>query len=362
MKKSLMVLVFLVSALAFAAPFAPAYPAEVEKGVDTTVIFFMPIGSPIDPFILMAEKGISSATTLYQNLKIARVYPYSDDYIHEYIKYSAMRGHKYIVGIGSYYNDAFDKVADQFPDKNFIVIDGKSKKKNVKSFVFNNYEAGALAGLVAATVSKSRKVGFIGGRETGIIVDIQKGFADTARKTDPSIQVMSKYLSKDNTGFADEKAGFAAADEMYKSGCDIVFAAAGSSGRGSIDAARANGKYIIAMDSDQDAAAKGTVITSVMKRLDSAIINLLQDISTGKFDRSEVSFNVGNVGFALTSFTYSKDSIPKAKLDKIYDGVYEMKRKYEYSEASKIRDTDSTAPAGEKKPAARYVPGRLFRK
>jgi len=278
----------------------------------------------------MSEIGIIAASSLFPNLKISRVYPFSDEYIQEYIKFSAMRGHDYIIGIGFYYAEAFDKIADRFPNKNFIVIDGKSKKKNVKSITFNNYEAGYLAGVVASVISETKKVGFIGGRESKPILDFEKGFRDAVNIINNSVAVSSKMISKGNDGYSNSKAGFDIADEMYKSGCDIVFAAAGASGFGSINAARANEKYIIGVDSDQDSIAKGFVITSVIKRLDTAIVNLLQDISTDKYNANEVSYNVGNVGFTLSPFNYSRDKIGKVKLDKIFDNIFEIKKKYDY--------------------------------
>lgn len=356
MKKTL-IMVFVIAMLISSFSASRLSAATQVANKEASVIFFMPVGDPANPFIHMSEIGIIAASSLFPNLKIARVYPFSDDYIHEYIKFSAMRGHDYIVGIGFYYADAFDKIADQFPNKNFIVIDGKSEKKNVKSITFNNYEAGYLAGVVASVVSESKKVGFIGGRESKPIFDFEKGFKDAVKNVNRSIDVSSKMISKGNEGYSNTEAGFAIANEMYKSGCDIVFAAAGASGLGSINAARTNNKFIIGVDSDQDPIAKGLVVTSVIKRLDTAVVNLLQDISTGKYNADEVSYNVGNVGFTLSSFNYSRDKIGKAKLDKIFDNIFEIKKKYDYSETSKVRKTKKRRSEYKE-----YVPGSVIRK
>lgn len=342
------------SVILLALPAGRAFAAIETTAVAAPVIFFMPIGNSSNPFVHMTEIGIKAGASLFPSLKIARVYPYSDEYIHEYIKFTASRGNQYIVGIGSYYADAFDKVADLFPTVNFIVIDGKSSRKNVKSIVFNNREAGYLAGAVAAQITASRKIGFIGGKETEVIFDFEKGFREAARKVSKDIEVASRYISKGNDGYSNEKAGFEIANEMYKSGADILFAAAGESGLGSIDAARTNKKYIIGVDSDQDGIAKGLVITSVIKRLDAAIVNLMQDIATGKYTNDEIVYNVGNVGFTLSNFSFTRGKIGKEKMDRIFDMIFDVKRKYGYSETSKIREQAPEAPARPKKERGRH--------
>lgn len=356
MKRTMALIVFTVFILAYALTGnAPAATQVADHSA--SVIFFMPVGDPSNPFIHMSEVGIIAASSLFPNLKIARVYPYSDDYIHEYIKFTAMKGHDYIVGIGSYYADAFAKVADEYPNRSFIVIDGKSEKKNVKSITFANYEAGYLAGVVAGALSTQKSVGFIGGRNARPILDFQKGFEDAVKKMNGKITVTSKIIAEGNEGYSDIPAGNRIANEMYKSGCDVLFAAAGASGIGSIDAARTHKKYIIGVDSDQDGLAKGIVATSVIKRLDTAIVNLLQDIATGKFSFDEVSYNVGNVGFTLSNFNYTRDRIGKEKMDLIFDNIFEVKKKYDYSETSKVRKQNK--PRREHK---EYVPGSVIRK
>lgn len=334
--------------------------AELMTESSVSVIFFMPIGNSLDPFIQMCEKGIHVSAALFPGLKIARVYPYSDDYVHEYIKFAAMRGHEYIVGIGSYYADAFEKIADEFPNKNFIVIDGKSTKKNVKSVIFNNTEAGVLAGATAGILTSNNKIGFIGGRETGIIFDFEKGFAEGVKKHNKKAELTVKYISKGNDGYTNQKAGFEIADAMYKNGADIIFAAAGASGLGSIEAARLNKKMIIGVDADQDELARGIVMTSIIKRLDTSIVNLLQSIATAKYDSKETVYNLANVGFALSSFTYSKNKIGKEKLDKIYDELFNLKKKYEYSERSKLKDRSDNDSVKSRR--GKYKPGQIFRK
>lgn len=355
--------VFLTLLLAMALSFSFAADAlkaaEIMSDSPVSVIFFMPIGSSLDPFIQMCEKGIQVSASLFPDLKIARVYPYSDDYVHEYIKFAAMRGHEYIVGIGSYYADAFDKIADDFPNKNFIVIDGKSNKKNVKSVCFDNKEAGVLAGAVAGILSAGNKVGFIGGRETGIIFDFEKGFAEGVKKHNKKAEIKIKYISKGNDGYSNQKAGYEIADSMYKNGVDIIFAAAGGSGLGAIEAARVNRKMIIGVDADQDDLARGIVMTSIVKRLDTSIVNLLQSIATSKYDAKEMVYNLGNVGFALSNFTYSKNKIKKGDIDKIYDELFNLKKKYEYSERSKLNDRDENKMKSGRR---NYKPGQIFRK
>jgi basic membrane protein A len=335
MKKSLLLtgLVFFFSILFF----LNSAIAQQNAPVKAAVLFFMPTGNAYEnPFTINAEKGIATAAKAFPNILSARIYPYSTTGIHEYVKFSAERGHKIMVGIGSYYAEAFEKIAHLFPDKHFIVIEGKSDLKNIKSILYDNYEAGYLAGAAAAVCTKTDKVAFIGAMPGALIDDYKKGFTDAVKKYNPKAIVSIKYISLKIDGFSNKEKAYEISSGLYRRNYDIIFGAAGESGLGIIDAARTNKKYAIGVDANQDGISKGYVLTSVVKNLDTAIVNLVQSISENKYTSRTQLYNVGNVGISLTDFEYTKDKISKQKMDKIKDIIFNIKKGHTNSLTSEI--------------------------
>lgn len=304
--------------------------AESSGGAETSgeisVIYFMPVGSLSNPFTQMAEVGIKISASLYPQIKAARIYLYFDRHIDNYIKsILAVGDHRYIIGIGSNYAKLFDSLAGAYPDRHFIVIDAKAENPKVKSIEFDNFEAGYMAGAVSAIVTKSRKIGFIGGARDKGILDFEKGFRAAAVKNNPEIkdnQISSEYIAEGVEGYSDAAAGARIADKMYGGGCDVIFAAAGASGLGAIDSAGKSKKYIIGVDSDQDSIAPGAVITSVIKRLDTAIINLAGEIASGGFGGAPVKYNIGNAGLTFSAFKHTKNKIGAKKYNRIFSAVF----------------------------------------
>lgn len=321
---------FLLMALycSFNPPSAMA--AEPSDGSQTSgeisVIYFMPLGSLSNPFTQMAEVGVRISASLYPQIKAARIYLYFDRHVDDYIKSILSVGdHRYVIGIGHNYSKIFDSLAETYPDRRFIVIDAKAENKKVKSIVFDNFEAGYMAGAASAILTKSGRIGFIGGTRDAGILDFEKGFRAAALKNNPGLKeggVLVEYIAEGVEGYSDAAAGGRIADKMYDGGCDIVFAAAGASGLGAIDSARKHKKYIIGVDSDQDSIAPGAVATSVIKRLDTAIINLAGEIASGEFGRGLVKYDIGNAGLTFSAFKHTKKAIGEKKYNKIFGAVF----------------------------------------
>jgi basic membrane protein A len=305
---------------------APPAPAGSATSGEISVIYFMPVGSLSNPFTQMAEVGIKISSSLYPEIKAARIYLYFDRHMDNYIKSILSVGdHRYIIGIGSNYAKIFDSLADSYPDRHFIVIDAKAENPKVKSIEFDNFEAGYMAGAVSAILTKSRNIGFIGGARDKGILDFEKGFRAAAVKNNPELkenEISSEYIAEGVEGYSDATAGARIADKMYDGGCDVIFAAAGASGLGAIDSARKRKKYIIGVDSDQDSIAPGAVITSVIKRLDTAIINLAGEIAANGYGGAQVKYNIGNAGLTFSAFKHTKNKIGAKKYNRIFSAVF----------------------------------------
>jgi basic membrane protein A len=240
-------------------------------------------------------------------------------------------GYNPVIGVGFAYKDAIDKVAGKFPKTTFGLIDSVSDKKNVDSIVFTEEQGSYLAGVAAALKSKDGKIGFIGGVDLPLIKKFAAGFQQGVKDTKPGASVQIQYLSTgtDLSGFGAPDKGKAAAKGMLDKGIDVVFAAAGGSGAGAIEAVAAKpGTWAIGVDSDQakdPALSKyaGSIMTSVVKNVDTGVFELIKSVKDGKSMTGTHSYSLAENGVSLTTTGDHLKDI-QAKLDeakkKIVDG------------------------------------------
>ncbi|MER7622573.1 BMP family ABC transporter substrate-binding protein [Streptomyces sp. NPDC126503] len=240
-------------------------------------------------------------------------------------------GYNPVIGVGFAYKDAIDKVAGKFPKTTFGLIDSVSDKKNVDSIVFTEEQGSYLAGVAAALKSKDGKIGFIGGVDLPLIKKFAAGFQQGVKDTKPGANVQIQYLSTgtDLSGFGAPDKGKAAAKGMLDKGIDVIFAAAGGSGAGAIEAVAAKpGTWAIGVDSDQakdPALSKyaGSIMTSVVKNVDTGVFELIKSVKDGKSMTGTHSYSLAENGVSLTTTGDHLKDI-QAKLDeakkKIVDG------------------------------------------
>jgi basic membrane protein A len=181
--------------------------------------------------------------------------------------------------------------------------------------VFEEHEGSFLVGVLAGLMSETNKVGFVGGMEVPLIRKFESGFAEGAKYANPNIEVLVNYAGS----FGDPGRGRELAVSQNERGADIVYHAAGGSGSGVIDAAVANGFYAIGVDSDQDYMAPGTVLTSMVKRVDNAVFDVIKSVVDGTLEGGVRSFSIQDGGVGTSDFTYTKDLIPQSVFDAIED-------------------------------------------
>lgn len=219
-----------------------------------------------------------------------------------------------VVAVGLTQATALTAVAPKFPDVKFAIVDSVIEQPNVSSLIFREEEGSFLAGYTAGLMSKSKKVGFVGGMKMDLIEKFEAGFAAGVKTANADVTVLpAKYTSSwDDVGL-----GKAAAQTLFDQGADIVYHASGRCGLGVIDAARESGKYAIGVDSDQDGVAQGHVLTSMIKRVDNAVFMTIKDVQDGKFTAGTKAFNLAEGGVGLSPFTYTKDKVGPENLKKI---------------------------------------------
>jgi basic membrane protein A len=227
----------------------------------------------------------------------------------------AKQGYNPVIGIGYSYATAVKGAAEKFPDTTFGIVDDSTiEAKNVADLVFSEEEASYLAGVAAAKATKTDVVGFVGGVDIPLIHKFQAGFEQGVKDTDPKVKVLSQYLTQtaEEGGFSSPDKGKSAAEGQIEKKADVVYAAAGLSGQGVIEAADHDQVWAIGVDSDQykqEALAKykDSILTSAMKDVAKAVYNLAKSVEDGKpetgivrgdLKSGEVSLSNSNPKFA----------------------------------------------------------------
>lgn len=260
----------------------------------------------------------------------------------KYLTELAKAGYDIVATLEYGHADIVKKIAPQYPKTTFAVFNQVVKGDNIVSVVFGEHEAAFLAGALSAMVTKDtaikgmnadKKIGFIGGIQSPGIDKFLVGYQEGAKYIDPSIEVLSAYANN----FGDPAKGKELALVQIEKGADIVFHAAGGTGEGVIDAAKSKGVFAIGVDSDQDYIAEGTVLTSVMKRVDNSFFELAKKLQDGKLKGGETLYmSMKDGGSQLSDMKFTKDKIKPEYLTKIN----EIKEKIIKGE---IKVTDVTA-------------------
>lgn len=175
-------------------------------------------------------------------------------------------------------------LADEFPDTSFVVVDAVVDKPNVRSVVFDEHTGSFLVGALAALKSDTGKYGFVGGQDVPLIHKFYCGYAQGVKAVNPDAEIFENYVGTTPEAWSNPAVGAELAQAAYDRGAEVVFAAAGGSGLGVIQAAKDNGKFAIGVDSNQNYIEPGSVLTSMVKRVDVAVQNAFNDgpgLSTG---------------------------------------------------------------------------------
>ncbi|MBZ0266649.1 BMP family ABC transporter substrate-binding protein, partial [bacterium] len=223
-----------------------------------------------------------------------------------------------VIGVGFLFADAIRAVAADFPDVHFVLVDGRIEgMDNVASLVFREQEGSYLVGAIGALVSKSGTLGFVGGMDVPLIHRFQAGYQAGATRVRPDVEVLIGYAGVRPEAFTDPVRGKEIATSQIARGADVVFHAAGVTGLGVIEAARDRGVYAIGVDSNQNPVAPGTMLTSMVKRVDNVIYTAVIDSYHGTFHGGLVEFGLAEdgVGFALDDL--NRDLIPAPVLERV---------------------------------------------
>jgi basic membrane protein A len=211
-----------------------------------------------------------------------------------------------IFAIGFLMNKDLAQVAGNHPGGHFAIIDAVVDHPNITSVTFREQDGSFLAGALAARVSRTKIIAFLGGLDIPLLRKFEAGFTAGAHQVDPSVKVAVKYVGS----FEDVASGKELAQVLFSQGADVIYAAAGKSGIGAIDEVRGRSNaYLIGVDANQDGLAPGKILTSMVKHVDVAVFTVAKDILAKKPPHGHLEFGLADNGVGLTDFRYTKQII-----------------------------------------------------
>jgi len=222
--------------------------------------------------------------------------PTSDTQGEQAIRNFASRGYNPVIAVSFAWTSAMEKVAGEFPDTKFVIVDSVVDLPNVRSVVYNEAEGSYLVGLLAGMASKTGKVGFVGGMDIPLIRKFGCGYVQGAKSVEADMQVFQNMVGTTGAAWNDPVRAGELTKNQIDQGADVIYAAAGASGLGVLQTAADNKKLSIGVDSNQNHVHPGSVLTSMVKRVDLAVYNAYKDTAEDKFTAGVQSNGIKDEG------------------------------------------------------------------
>jgi basic membrane protein A and related proteins len=234
----------------------------------------------------------------------------------------AARKFDLVIAVGFIFSPDVERLARQFPDVRFACIDyspseGVGTLPNLAGLRFREHEGSFLVGAIAGLRTRSKVVGFVGGMRIPLIRKFEAGYEAGVRHVCPTCRVVSAYAGTEPTAFADPSLGQELASAQYGRGADIIFHAAGKTGDGVFAAAREHDARAIGVDSDQFDAAPCCVMTSMIKRVDVAVIDAIKDVIAGTFRGGLRELGLAEHGVGFVADERNKQLLPIDVVEKV---------------------------------------------
>src|SRR3954462_14311257 len=272
--------------------------------------------TPIKPAIVYANggkfdisfnEGVSNGAKKFTDetkIAVADFEPSNETQFEQALRRFAQRGNDLMIAVGFSQAVALEKVAKEFPNIHFTIIDSVVNLPNVQSVVFKEQEGSFLVGVLAALASKTGKIGFVGGMDIPLVRRFQCGFEQGIKYANPNAELISNMTGTTPAAWNDPGRGAELAKGQFDRGVDVVYAAAGSTGIGILQAAKDRGKLGIGVDSNQNHLHPGTMLTSMLKRVDLATYESFKTAMAGSWQPgvSVLGLKEGGVDWALAQY------------------------------------------------------------
>lgn len=224
-----------------------------------------------------------------------------------------------ILATGFPMQQALLDAAKNYPDQKFAIVDvdyGDETPDNVTCISFNEEQSGYVVGLVAGKMTKTNKVGFVGGMDNVVIKKFEAGFKAGVKEANPDAEVLAQYVNS----FVDQAKGKSIATQMYNNDVDIIFACAGDSGLGVLECAKEMNKYAIGVDRDQNDIAPDNILTSAMKKVNEGVYKVVENLNNGTFDGGNtLVFGLEEEGIGLAPST--DKNVPQDVIDYVNEQI-----------------------------------------
>jgi len=289
---------FLLSAAAALVLAAPAAHAQAPA-IQPAIVY--DVGGKFDrSFNEAAFRGAERFRT-ETNIEFREFEIQNDAQREQALRQFAQRGHSPIIAVGFNFRTALERVAADFPNVRFTIIDSGVDRPNVESVSFREHEGSYLVGVLAALASRSNTIGFIGGMDIPLIRAFGCGYVQGARSVRPNITVISNMTGTAPTAFRDPVRGAELARGQITQNADVIYAAAGATGIGVLQTVADAGRLGIGVDSNQNHLHPGRVLTSMLKRVDQAVYNTFMSARNGTWTagRTVLGLREQGVGWAL---------------------------------------------------------------
>lgn len=286
------------------------------------VALVLTIDSENLPYNVSGLKGFNQAEKLF-NIKTDYKVPLKIAEIRRYVLNYAEQGYDLIISLGFLGSEAVVEAAHKYPDIHFVLIDGQieSYLPNLTVVRFNHKGGSFLAGVLSAMVSNTNMVGFIGGMPSKLIQEFETGFTkgvySYSQKNNKKIVPVIKYISEGPDGFLNPNEAYNIGSEMINAGVDVILTAAGISGSGIIDLAIKNKCFAIGIDVNQDEFAKGRILTSIVKHLDKAILEIIEKKVKNEKLNQNIAGGLKKNWITLTDFNFTRHIISSDMIDEL---------------------------------------------
>lgn len=261
--------------------------------------------------LLESEYGCETAYT--ENLT-------PDDIEAAFADYAA-NGYDVVIGHGYEFGDPAMEVGDQFPDTKFIVTEGEVSSDNVASYVSKCEEGGYIMGMLAASMSESGKIGYVGPVQGASLVKIMNGFEDGAKEVNPDIEVQTAWTGS----FTDTALGKEAAQAMIDNGVDVIGHCANEAGTGCINAAKEAGIYATGDSYDQNDLAPETVLSSSVYHIPHVIELAFASVADGSFAGGIYQFGMKEDAVSVAPYHGLEEKIPAEVRDMLDKKIADIK-------------------------------------
>jgi basic membrane protein A and related proteins len=309
--------------------------SEADKNKIHVGIVFDIGGKDDRSFNASAWEGVKRAAKDFP-IVLRDVEPGDPTSVEPAIRAFAERHYDLVIGVGFEQMPVVERVAKDYPNVNFVIIDGVIPLPNVASLVFKEHQGSYLVGMIAAMKSQTGTIGFIGGMDIPLIHKFETGYTEGARAANPNINVIANYVGVTPAAWNNPGQGKELAVAQIGKGADVIFTAAGNSGLGAFDAAEQQKKFVIGVDSNQNWVKPGYVLTSMVKRIDNAVYLIVKDRVNGQFKADVHVYGLENEGVGYALDQYNEKLIPPDVIQKVEAAKQEII-------SGKIQVTDAMA-------------------